>query len=152
MRRQCDGATCSYPGRPRGHRSARSQSRVSVCASVGHLHGDQAACGVGQAAGEAVLLEAMEATAHAAPESHRAGHRPGRSAPGVAEPERLLVPRPREARCRLCGRRSTTVGLRNRGCRTCVPSGSSSTTGRGPGSDRNRPVRSRTQGGVGPGS
>ena len=32
------------------------------------------------------------------------------------------------------------------------PSGSFFTTGLKPGSDRNRPVRSRTQGGVGPGS
>ena len=49
---------------------------------------------MGQAAGEVVLLEAMEAAAHATPTASRAGHRPGRGAHGVAEPEGLLADEP----------------------------------------------------------
>lgn len=46
------------------------------------------------ARGGGVLLEAMKAAGHAAPEPHRAGHRPGGGAPGVAEPERLVADEP----------------------------------------------------------
>ena len=49
---------------------------------------------MGQAAGEVVLLEAVEATAHAPPESARLGSESQAGAPGVAEPQRLLADEP----------------------------------------------------------
>jgi len=51
---------------------------------------------MGQAEGEVVLLEAMEAAAHASPESPRAGYPSRRGAPGDAEPQRLLEDEPEQ--------------------------------------------------------
>jgi len=46
---------------------------------------------MGQAAGEVVLLEAMEATAHAPPESVSTWDQSKEGAHGDAEPQRLLA-------------------------------------------------------------
>jgi transposase len=59
-----------------------------------HLQGGAGAVSVGQAAGEVVLLEAMEATAHAPPQTVGTGSRSRNGAHGDAEPQRLLADEP----------------------------------------------------------
>ena len=49
-----------------------------------------------QAEGEVILLETMEAAAHASPKSHRLGDRPEGGASSVAKAERLLADEPNE--------------------------------------------------------
>ena len=56
-----------------------------------HLQGGAGAVSVGQAAGEVVLLEAMEAAAHASPEPDRVGSRSCHGPHGDAESQRLLA-------------------------------------------------------------
>ena len=56
-----------------------------------HLQGGAGAVGMGQAAGEVVLLEAVEAAAHAPPSPVGIGSRSRNSAHGDAEPQRLLA-------------------------------------------------------------
>jgi hypothetical protein len=46
---------------------------------------------MGQAAGEVVLLETMEAATHAPPEFARVGGQPQQGALGDAQPQRLLA-------------------------------------------------------------
>ena len=46
---------------------------------------------MGQAAGEVILLEAMEATTHASPEFARTGDLPTAGTQGDTEPQRLLA-------------------------------------------------------------
>ena len=65
---------------------------------------------MGQAAGEVVLLEAMEAAAHASPQPVGAGNPSQPGASGVAKPERLLedepeLIRPARPRASPCGLR-----------------------------------------------
>jgi hypothetical protein len=59
-----------------------------------HLQGGAGAVGVGQTAGEVVLLEAMEAATHAPPQPVVTGSRSQRGAPGDAQPQRLLADEP----------------------------------------------------------
>jgi len=56
-----------------------------------HLYGGVGFVTMGQAAGEVVLLETMEAATHAPPESARVGGQPQQCAHGDAQPQRLLA-------------------------------------------------------------
>ena len=56
-----------------------------------HLHGGSEVVAMGQAAGEVVLLEAMEAATHASPPLVSIGSRSQDGAHGDAEPQRLLA-------------------------------------------------------------
>ena len=59
-----------------------------------HLHGRAGAFRVVEKTGEVVLLEAMEAAAHAPPSSTRLGGLPRESAFGVSQPQGLLADEP----------------------------------------------------------
>ena len=104
--------------------------------------------GLGPAAGEAILLEAVEAAPDAPPPSARAGVKPK---------EVQMATRSRKGYWRMSANRIVQLALNNRwleeqGVPDMEPSGSIFTTGRKPESDRNRRVRTRTSGGVGPGA
>jgi hypothetical protein len=88
----------------------------------------------------------MEAARHAPTPPHRAGCRPRRSQDGHAQPQRLLAD---EFQPHCATSAQTTIWLEEQGCpKHAHLMDSDDTTGQKPESDRNRPVRTRTPGGV----
>ena len=67
-----------------------------------------------QAEGEVVLLEAVEATAHAAPEPARFGCEPEARAHGIAEPQGLLADEP-DRDCAIRAEQPLAGGTRSSG-------------------------------------
>ncbi len=147
-----------------------------------HLRGGSEIFAVDQAAGEVVLLETMEAATLASPALVSIGSRSRQGAHGDAQPQRLLadLSRHSQRRRRMSQNEIVRFALNNRwleeqgvpdmnapaaraalknakpdrmdGGTESKPSGSFFTTGKRPQANWNRPVRSRTQGGVGLGS